>query len=98
MQAIKTRSVAFDGALSQQTGVHIETIRYHERVKMLAAPPRTEGGRRVIARATGECSGSSGARGIWVSASTKSAPLLDLDGPGRASCADVREIARLRLA
>ena len=35
------------GALSQRTGVHIETIRYYERVKMLAPPPRTAGGRRV---------------------------------------------------
>src|SRR5271168_3233947 len=35
------------GVLSQQTGVHIETIRYYERVKMLAAPPRNGGGRRV---------------------------------------------------
>ncbi len=35
------------GELSRQTGVNIETIRYYERVKMLPAPPRTEGGRRA---------------------------------------------------
>jgi MerR family mercuric resistance operon transcriptional regulator len=35
------------GEISRRTGVHIETIRYYEKVKMLPPPPRTEGGRRV---------------------------------------------------
>jgi MerR family mercuric resistance operon transcriptional regulator len=35
------------GKLSRLTGVHIETIRYYERVKMLPKPPRTTGGRRA---------------------------------------------------
>jgi hypothetical protein len=35
------------GELSRLTGVNIETIRYYEKIKMLRAPPRTEGGRRV---------------------------------------------------
>ncbi len=35
------------GELSRQAGVHIETIRYYEKIKMLPAPPRTEGGRRA---------------------------------------------------
>jgi MerR family mercuric resistance operon transcriptional regulator len=35
------------GELSRQTGVHIETIRYYEKINMLPAPPRTAGGRRV---------------------------------------------------
>ena len=35
------------GELSRRTGVNIETIRYYERIKMLAAPPRTSSGRRV---------------------------------------------------
>lgn len=35
------------GELSRLTGVNIETIRYYERIGMLPAPPRTEGGRRV---------------------------------------------------
>jgi len=34
------------GELSRLTGVHIETIRYYERVKILPKPPRTAGGRR----------------------------------------------------
>lgn len=35
------------GELSRRTGVHIETIRYYERIKMLPVPPRTASGRRV---------------------------------------------------
>ena len=35
------------GELSRLSGVNIETIRYYERVKMLAPPPRTAGGRRI---------------------------------------------------
>lgn len=35
------------GKLSAETGVNIETIRYYERVGLLAAPPRTQGGLRM---------------------------------------------------
>ncbi len=35
------------GALSAQTGVNIETIRYYERIGIMPAPPRTEGRQRV---------------------------------------------------
>ncbi len=35
------------GALSKRTGCNIETIRYYERIGLLPAPPRTEGGHRV---------------------------------------------------
>ena len=35
------------GELSKCSGVNIETIRYYERIKMLPAPPRTAGGRRI---------------------------------------------------
>jgi MerR family mercuric resistance operon transcriptional regulator len=35
------------GALSRQTGVNIETIRYYERIGLMPAPPRTEGRQRV---------------------------------------------------
>jgi MerR family transcriptional regulator, mercuric resistance operon regulatory protein len=35
------------GALSRDTGVHIETIRYYERVGLLPEPPRTQGRHRV---------------------------------------------------
>jgi MerR family mercuric resistance operon transcriptional regulator len=35
------------GELSRLSGANIETIRYYERVKMLAPPSRTAGGRRI---------------------------------------------------
>ena len=47
---IKTRaepSTFSIGALSQGTGVNVETIRYYERIGVLPSPPRTEGGHRV---------------------------------------------------
>ena len=38
------------GELSRRTGVNIETIRYFERVGIVATPPRTSGGRPRCAR------------------------------------------------
>jgi len=38
------------GGLSQQTGCNIETIRYYERIGILAKPPRSEGGHRLYDR------------------------------------------------
>jgi MerR family mercuric resistance operon transcriptional regulator len=35
------------GEFSKQTGCHIETIRYYERMGLLSKPPRTEGGHRL---------------------------------------------------
>lgn len=34
------------GALAQRTGANIQTIRYYEKIGLLPAPPRTEGGQR----------------------------------------------------
>jgi len=34
------------GQLSKQTGVHIETIRYYERIGIIPVPPRSASGRR----------------------------------------------------
>ena len=34
------------GAMSQETGVNIETIRYYERIGIMPKPDRTEGGNR----------------------------------------------------
>jgi hypothetical protein len=36
------------GALSRQTGVNVETIRYYERERLLPSAPRTAGGHRVF--------------------------------------------------
>lgn len=35
------------GEISRDTGVHIETIRYYERLKLIPKPGRTESGHRV---------------------------------------------------
>lgn len=35
------------GALSEQTGVNIETIRYYERIGIMPEPPRSTGGQRI---------------------------------------------------
>jgi len=35
------------GELSRRSGVHIETIRYYERIGMLPKPQRTSSGRRI---------------------------------------------------
>jgi MerR family mercuric resistance operon transcriptional regulator len=35
------------GVLSVRTGVHIETIRYYERIGLVPRPARTDGGRRT---------------------------------------------------
>ena len=37
------------GALSERTEVHIETIRYYERIGILPKPPRSAGGHRLYA-------------------------------------------------
>jgi MerR family mercuric resistance operon transcriptional regulator len=85
------------GELSKHSGVNIETIRYYERVEMLAPPPRTAGGRRVydttdlrtlfFIRRSRELGFSLG----------EIRALLRLGGPGKASCREVREIAARHL-
>ncbi|MFM9850741.1 MAG: MerR family transcriptional regulator [Hyphomicrobiaceae bacterium] len=35
------------GTLSEETGVHIETIRYYERIGLVSPPPRSQGGQRI---------------------------------------------------
>lgn len=35
------------GRLSEEAGVNIETIRYYERIGLMAKPPRSDGGRRL---------------------------------------------------
>jgi MerR family transcriptional regulator, mercuric resistance operon regulatory protein len=92
VMALRTEGLPI-GELSRITGVNIETVRYYERVKMLPAPRRTEGGHRVygptevrtlafIRRARELGFGLDDIRA-----------LLNLGAPGNASCADVRAIA-----
>src|SRR5260370_18843616 len=81
------------GELSRRTGVNIETIRYYEKIKMLQAPPRTEGGHRVYGPTeTRVLAFIRRSRELEFTVDEIRA-LLDLGGPAKATCADVREIA-----
>jgi MerR family mercuric resistance operon transcriptional regulator len=81
------------GELSRLTGANIETVRYYEKIKMLPAPPRSAGGHRIY--------GSTEARILTFIRRSRELgfgieeirALLDLGGPGKASCAEVRKIA-----
>lgn len=82
------------GELSKLTGVHIETIRYYERIKMMPKPPRTTGGRRSYGSAHLRLlSFIKRSRELGFSPDDVRA-LLRLGGPEKATCRDVRNIAR----
>jgi MerR family transcriptional regulator, mercuric resistance operon regulatory protein len=79
--------------LSRLTGVNVETIRYYEKIKMLRPPPGTEGGRRVYGpNETRLLAFIRRGRELGFGLDDIRA-LLALGAPGKASCADVREIA-----
>ena len=81
------------GELSRRTGVNIETIRYFERVGIVATPPRTSGGRRVYGAGHVRVLGFiRGARELGFTPAEVRA-ILSLGGPAQASCSEVREIA-----
>ena len=85
------------GELSVMTGVNIETIRYYERVKMLPAPRRSGNGRRVYGETeVRTLAFVRRARGLGFSLDEIRA-LLRLNGPGQASCGEVRDIATRHL-
>jgi MerR family transcriptional regulator, mercuric resistance operon regulatory protein len=90
--ALRTESFPI-GVLSRLTGVHIETIRYYERIGMLPAPPRTAGGRRIYSPLHVQTL-SFIRRGRELGFTIeKIRALLDLGGPSMAPCGAVREIA-----
>lgn len=81
------------GELSKLTGVNIETIRYYEKIKVLPAPPRTEGGHRVYGQMEKRILAFvRRSRELGFSLDEVRA-LLRLGGPERASCREVRKIA-----
>ena len=81
------------GELSRRTGVNIETIRYYEKIKMLPKPARTEGGHRVYGPTESQILAFiRHGRELGFTLDDIRA-LLDLGGPVRAPCADVRDIA-----
>ena len=80
------------GELSKRTGVHIETIRYYERIGIMPKPPRSEGGHRVydegLTRRLGFISRS---RQLGFTLE-EIRGLLSLVDENEYTCADVREL------
>ena len=86
------------GALSKRTRVHVETIRYYERIGILPPPPRSAGGHRVY--------GADDLRRlVFIRRSRELGftleeirTLLRLVGGGDYTCAEVRGVALDHLA
>jgi MerR family transcriptional regulator, mercuric resistance operon regulatory protein len=92
IKALRTDGLPI-GELSRLCGVNIETIRYYEKIGMLSAPPRTQSGRRVYGpKETRMLAFIRRGRELGFTLDQIRA-LLNLGGPGKASCAEVREIA-----
>lgn len=81
------------GELARRTGVHIETIRYFEKVGLLDIPLRTEGGHRVYTRRDVQALGFIKRARELGSTPNEVRAFINLGGPGKACCDEVREIA-----
>jgi MerR family mercuric resistance operon transcriptional regulator len=86
------------GTLSAATGVHVETIRYYERIGILPAPPRSAAGRRLY-----EGGHVSRLRFVRKARSLgftleEVRHLLELADDGPRSCGNVQALARDHLA
>ena len=87
------------GELSRRTGVHIETIRYYERIKMLPAPPRTASDRRVYGPAeTRTLAFIRRSRELGFTLDEIRALLALSADTGQQACAEGRELAAGHLA
>lgn len=81
------------GELARRTGVNLETIRHFERIGILPAPPRTEGGHRVYDETHVRTLGFvRRARSLGFTPD-EVLTIIELGGPAKAPCAEVREIA-----
>lgn len=81
------------GKLAAATDTAPDTVRYYERIGLLARPPRTAGGQRIYREADMQrlrFIRRARALGFGLQAIGS---LLTLSVPGRRSCASVREIA-----
>jgi MerR family mercuric resistance operon transcriptional regulator len=81
------------GKLSRLTSVNVETIRYYERIRMLPRPRRTASGHRIYGPAEARTLAFIRRGREFGFALAEIRALLALGGPGKASCAEVREIA-----
>src|SRR5262245_18442066 len=86
------------GALSENTGTNIETIRYYERVGILPKPPRSNGGHRLYA-------GEHKQRLVFIRRARELGFSLDnvrlligLTGGRRMTCAKVKSITEQHIA
>jgi len=81
------------GKLAKRTGVNAETIRYFENIGILAAPDRTEGGHRIYDEGHVRTLGFiRRARNLGFTPD-EVRTIVDFGGPGKARCAEVRDIA-----
>lgn len=85
------------GKLAAFSGVNLETIRYYERIGLMPAPDRTDGGHRVYEDVhRRRLSFVRRARELGFTIEEIRA-LLDLAQPQRRSCEEVRKIAAAHL-
>lgn len=81
------------GELARRTGVNLETIRYFEKAGILPEPPRTEGGHRVYDETHVRTLGFvRRARNLGFTPD-EVRTIIELGGPEKAPCAEVRDIA-----
>ena len=89
MMAVQHFSI---GDLSKQAGVHIETIRYYEKIEIMPEPPRTPGGHRSYgAEHARRLSFISRSRSLGFSLE-EIRSLLNLADGHDFTCADVRDL------
>jgi MerR family mercuric resistance operon transcriptional regulator len=85
------------GALASASGVHLETIRYYERIGLMPEPPRTESGRRLYeTRHRRRLTFIRRARELGFGIEAIRA-LLDLSERSERPCHEVRDIASAHL-
>ena len=85
------------GRVARSSGVHLETIRYYERIGLIPAPGRTEGGHRAYeTQALGRLTFVRRARELGFSIEEIRA-LLGLAEPGHRGCEEVRVVAEAHL-
>jgi MerR family mercuric resistance operon transcriptional regulator len=85
------------GKLARLSGVNLETVRYYERIGIMPAPDRTEGGHRLYSEAhSRRLTFIRRGRELGFGIDAIRA-LLDLAEPGHRSCDEVRTIAAAHL-
>jgi len=86
------------GQLAKSAGINPETVRYYERIGLIAMPRRTEGGHRIYdPEAKRHLAFVRRARDLAFSISEIRA-LLRLAAAGHSSCVEVRDLAKAHLA